>query len=487
MKRWLLFWALCALPGLADEAPQDPFDVMETAGAISAAQGDDAVYVYLSESLRRARLLGPLPPDWGLILGVQSDMLRNTRQNPAQALLLAEEGLEVAARAAEPDQQLINMLSTTRAFALADLGRFEEAHAVMTMALPMAEEMIGKERTEYLRTSSEAWAAGQMSYMNTSATDLANKVLDRAETAIDRWEYGQAVSLAAQAQMPEGTALPQAQVRSVNARAGQIAGHALNLMGQNDEAVARLLQAAALIVEPGWEAGAAPIWKIEPVIYQSLAYSVFFWLSRAARDQGNLDLGLAALSVAESVTDDPKNRVTLLFSRSGFAWSAGDKAGALAAYQQAEQVATSAGLDGLAALTHFYIARERADQVATWAEVDTAALIAATDHALDVAVSLNVTDAVFLNSEASFYLANTDAPEAALRYARAALQGLNQHMAQTGDTAAGKQSYQRKSRTLIETLLFVAHRIDTTQQGANCPADPDPGRGCAIILENPEN
>ncbi|QLQ20289.1 MAG: hypothetical protein HZT43_19360 [Exiguobacterium profundum] len=96
MIRVVLLCLALALPAAAAELP-DPGAVIDRAMKLSAEDDMDGAYEALAEGLQAARNAGELAPDWGIVFAIMTDMVRNFRENPAYALMLAEEGLAVVA------------------------------------------------------------------------------------------------------------------------------------------------------------------------------------------------------------------------------------------------------------------------------------------------------------------------------------------------------------------------------------------------------
>ena len=84
------------------------------------------VRAVLSQALREAAHDGELDPSYAILYTMYADTAR-FEGNPSFALQLAEQGLDLIVRGEQPDEDARNALFVSRAYALADLGRYEEA------------------------------------------------------------------------------------------------------------------------------------------------------------------------------------------------------------------------------------------------------------------------------------------------------------------------------------------------------------------------
>ena len=130
--------------------------------------GADASFRYLDATMRDARGKGWLTADAGVLFAMYADALRNIRLNSAYALRIADEGLALIRSGTPKDPRDALMLEATRAYALADLGRFDEAVAAATLALPMLREAFGAQAGDDLAGYITEWQAGRMTSFNES-------------------------------------------------------------------------------------------------------------------------------------------------------------------------------------------------------------------------------------------------------------------------------------------------------------------------------
>src|SRR5690606_38561880 len=128
LLRKLAACVLLLLPaGLAAADHIDPYEVATR--AFETFQKNDSypeARAIFSSALREAAHGGSLDPAFAIVYAMYSDLTRYDG-NPAFALQLADEGLALALSAAELDEDMKNALLVSRAYALADLGRYEEA------------------------------------------------------------------------------------------------------------------------------------------------------------------------------------------------------------------------------------------------------------------------------------------------------------------------------------------------------------------------
>ena len=115
------------------------------------------VRAVLSQALREAAHDGVLDPGYALLYTMYADTAR-FEGNPSFALQLAEQGLDLVVRAEEPDEDARNTLFVSRAYALADLGRYEEAVEAARITVIWMGETTGKEHGERLEADARGWA-----------------------------------------------------------------------------------------------------------------------------------------------------------------------------------------------------------------------------------------------------------------------------------------------------------------------------------------
>ncbi|MBU2191018.1 MAG: hypothetical protein KJ796_06320, partial [Alphaproteobacteria bacterium] len=113
------------IPAAAE--PLDPFAIVDDAMAAYQLRQDYAdTRAVLSKGLRDAGEQGALSPGFAVVYAIYSDTAR-FEGNASFALHLADEGLRLARTQEEVDREFENMLLVSRAYALAELGRYQEA------------------------------------------------------------------------------------------------------------------------------------------------------------------------------------------------------------------------------------------------------------------------------------------------------------------------------------------------------------------------
>lgn len=489
MMRGLVLWLLMALPAMAAELP-DPNDVVDRALELGQADDMEGAYEVLAEGLQAARNAGDLPPDWGIVFALMTDMVRNFRENPAYALMLAEEGLAVVAPNAGQAQDIIGILNTSRSYALADLGRLDEAVQVGRLTEPQLRANLGDKVADDYLAEIAAWEAGATTKESgVSPMALAGRSRVEALAALDEGDYARALTLAAQAMLPEGTQLPLDEVRLNNADAMRLTGRALYGMGRKDEALDALLLGAAFALGSEWFDQDVPAWQVKVEGSEEQLTDLMIWLSRALMefgDQGTLFLTLArrTADMADSVSPKGPTTFTTAYIRSSLAMAEGDTEGALSELRAMAGRARAEGLEDYALLSEFYVQTQSAAAAATGEEINTAALIAAAEAALAFAQAnpASVIAPGFVAEETAAFLAMTGETDQTLDFARRAFRARVDWLTASGSGGLGDDAYRRNTRQLAQTLLQAASRKDGTRPGAICPEVA--GVGCVIIVEN---
>lgn len=478
MRAAALAILLLAAP-VAAQAPPDPYALIEGAGPFIAADDMEGAWRHLDRGIRDARRRGPLSPDWSIALAMLADSIRNMGDNPAYALLVADEGLALARQGGADYAQEAALLEVSRAYALADLGRFPEAASAAALAAPVMGRLFGEGAEADLRAHAADWARGDLSVLNASALVLARRSLDAAEAALDRRDVLTALTEAARADLPEGTGFAEADLRLLRAEARALMGRALFLSGRIAEAAAALDEGAAALLAPGWQAGGAPQWRVEvPQGSRNRLTELFYWRARAAVESGDGALALAALALAEALNDRPDWRVTLLLPQVQVAQAQGDEAAADAVLARAGAAAAARGDGDMVLLLAFYRAANQAAMAPTWEAVDAPRLIASARAAAEAgAKGDSVIDPAFVLTEAAAGLPAATLPAEVLALARQAAASAPPGLPATAAARA-------QARKRADAHLAAAHALDAARPGAVCPEEP--GRGCALILQAPD-
>ena len=480
----LLVAVTLALPLRAE--PLRDFDTVMAALDVPLSQGDmGAAFVLLSRALRDARVGGWLTPDWAIFFAMQADFARLDRGNPAYALQLTEDGLElIAGNPAQVD--FSTALNVSRAYALADLGRFDEAARAARLALPDFRRAFGGADADDLAARADLWAKGELTDYNTAATDLSRQALERAYAASAEGAHGRAILLAAGAVLPLDTDLPEAEVRSIDFEAEILIADSLARMGRIGDSVRASRRALNHLTRQPWAPG-QPIewWQADwadaeaRVIFTSLSE-----LALRAVNAGETELGTAALREAASFAADSEARGLLLVLQASLAFRGGDAEAALGLIAESRAVAVAADDHPVMAMSDFYSAIVQARQtLGDDRPVDPAPLIAATEAALTLGAQQGGIDRQLVLADAARVLSETDAYDTALRYAREALRTRQDGFADSRDTAYAATQTRIGARGVIESFLKSANAaaggLDPAR-GEACP--PTPGfQSCVVV------
>ncbi|MBE0695099.1 MAG: hypothetical protein IH590_18635, partial [Aquamicrobium sp.] len=240
----LLFFA--AFPAAAGHV--DPYEAMQDA---MQAYNNNERYAdaraVLSKALREAAHGGSLDPVYAVLYAMYADTARFDG-NPSFALQLTDEGLALALSAPEPDADVKNMLLVSRAYALADLGRYAEAIETVRITALWMGERFGPDNRRALEDEAAAWderlAGEDPKVANAPVAELAIKLLDQAQEALNAYDTARAITLASRAILPDGTAVGSTDVLYINARAQTLVGAAYGVEGRPAAAVAALRRVA---------------------------------------------------------------------------------------------------------------------------------------------------------------------------------------------------------------------------------------------------
>jgi len=450
----------------------DPYDLIESLAPFMETSDMDGAWRHLDRSIRQAKRLGPLSPDWALVFAMLADSIRNIGENPAYALQIVEEGLDLARSGGIDFSDEAAALEVSRAYILADLGRFDEAVAAATLALPSLRARFGDQAADDLQGYARDWAKGDLTIFNTSALTLARRALDEAEAAFDRGDHIGALTAAARADLPPSAGFDPDATAILRAEMRALTGRALFLMGRIPEARVALAEGVAAVLEPGWQEG-APVWRFDPFqdpTTRARLTELFFWLARSVLDAERPDEASAALRIAETLNEKAEWRGTLLLPQVQIAQARGDEAAADALLAVAETDAEARGDSGFAALVRFFRATNQAAMAPTWEAVDVQRLLRVTEATLAAAAAANTAISPdFVRKEAAGFLAGAGAHQEALNLLRGA------------DVLAPARTDQqrRDRRRLAEIHIGAAHAIASDMAEAFCPAEV-PGMGCVV-------
>ncbi len=464
-----------------DEALKDPLVAMEESFALWKAEDLAAYREYMSATIRRARQEDRLSPEWAFIFGTYADFIRNEDRNSPYALRLAEEGLAYLAPNAAENPDLSALLQVSRVYALADLGRYDEAVTNARMAEPLFRSSMGDDMADDLMETVAAWARSEATVFNNAPADLARAEIRKAAEALDRGEYGAALTIAARASLPEGSGLDPAEVARLNAAAAAKTGRALYWMGRRDEAFAVLHKAAGWVTAEGWaEQPVAPL-AIDPKGEAQDITDLFFWLGRAGLDTDNLWVVLPALSLAERLDPGGLGPLPVAYARATLYDALNDPMQAEAEFARAVEVAQAGGKADEVLMSRYYLALRR--YANTGADPEAEVLIALTRQMATEGDANSFFDPLHVQAETAQMLLETRFKAEALEFSRAALAGRLDGLSASTDTSLGREGRRAQTRRLVETLLQTAHQIDSDSPGADCSRPADQGYGCIIFYD----
>ncbi|WP_435256985.1 hypothetical protein ACSBLW_12685 [Thioclava sp. FR2] len=485
MRRLILSFAVVlalVLPALAQDDPfPDPLVVLDEAFALWSAEDLAGYREYMSAAIRRARQEDSLSADWAFIFGTYADFVRNEDKNSPLALRLAEEGLAYLAPHGAENADLLALLQVSRVYALADLGRFDEAVTAARLAEPLFRQSMGDEMADDLLETVKAWDKGETTIFNNAPAELARAELKKADEALDRGEYGVAMTIAARASLPEGSGIDAAEVARVNAAAAAKTGRALYWLGRREEAFALLRRAALWIAAEGWEEAPDAALKVEPMGEAQAVTEMFFWLARAGLDTENFWIVPPALQMAERLDDGTLGLLPISYARATLYDALYDGAAAEAEFARAVTVAETGGKTEEILMSRYYLALRR--YANTGADREAKALIALTREMAQKGSNTTFYDPVHVQSETAVVLLESPYSQEALEFARAALKAKLAGIFASTDTKIGQDGQRAQTRRLVETLLQTAHLQDSRKPTADCSRPADQGFGCAIFYD----
>lgn len=467
MKTVLRFIAASLLSlqaGVALADRIDPFAVAEKAA--EAYRKNDSypeVRGMFSEALRDARRRGELTPDFTIIYAMYADTTRFDG-NPAFALQLADEGLSLLLGAQQPDADMKNSLLVSRAYALADLGRYKEAIETVTITALWMGERFGEAQRKQLEDQALSWAknadAGQAL---PSAAELALDLAGKADQALAVGNTELALTLASRAMLPGDTGLAGDDVDFQNAHCQSISGTAYAFEGRNTLAVTALRRAADLLVASPWDGQSKPKLRdlaLTDAGWRRLTWSVFSHLAAAAVATGDRKAAAAAIDIASDFAATPEQRFALLSQQAGLAFSSGDYRRAEETFRKSEADAALSGDAVNAALSRFYVA------IAVLARGDGAPdglavrdLLQAATAAADVARDDPQVTEYVLATAVRMIVTKTNGYEAAMPLARRAYEIFRQRQTAMANYDAGQEASRRDGRRFLE--IFIAGQYET--------------------------
>lgn len=438
----------------------DPYAAIEKAFTLfkdgGTYQESRAIF---SQALRDGRHDGKLDPGFAILYVMYADLTRFDG-NPAFALQLADEGIALALTEAPVDEDVKNSLLVSRAYALADLGQYQQAvESVAITALWMGERFGDKAREE-LEATARGWAgqatAGGGDGKFPSAVQLSIDLLKKADEALAARDTRTALALASRATLPDGTSLAAADVAFMNARSHSIAGLAYAYEGRSRLAFIALRRAADLVVAEPWDGKSKPRLRGEVERedgWKVLAWTVFSHLASAAVGVKELDAAQASIEAASPYARTSADRFSLLAQQAGIAFTSNDYAKAAEVFERGEREAKAAGDTENAALASLYLAIARLflapeDNNTTEQE----ALLKAASHAADVAAG-DPQMVEYVLTTAVRAVGHRGSVAAALPLARRAFEVFQERQKAMAGYEAAQASGRRERRRFLEMLI----------------------------------
>ncbi len=450
---------LAVLPAAADHI--DPFEVMQEAvKAYEKSERYSDARAVLSKALREAAHGGSLDPAFAMLYAMYADTARFDG-NPSFALQLTDEGLALALSVPEPDADVKNMLLVSRAYALADLGHYAEAIETVRITALWMGERFGEANRKGLEDEAAAWAQKLASddprVWNAPVAELAIKLLDQAQDALNAYDTARAITLASRAILPDGTAVGSTDVLYINARAHTLVGAAYGVEGRPAAAIVALRRAADLLCAEPWD-GKAPA-ALLPLVHdypatRDVAWDSFSYLASNAVTVGDHALALAALDTVDDLADNPARRFALMVQRAGITFIRKD-------YREAERIFLESGRDAEAAgdrinasLAHFYLAIARLYLAEGDAVAPARAVLAkAAEEAADVASGdLQMRQYVLTTATRMLFMQSFSHADA-LPVAEPAFAAFKARQSALGGYDAGQEAARRDQRSFLDIYI----------------------------------
>ena len=470
--RATLFSALLLTAAIlpAQAQPPDPFAIVDAAMAAYQTRESYAdVRAVLSKGLRDAGEQGALSPGFAIVYAIYSDTAR-FEGNASFALHLADEGLRLVRTQEEVDREMENALLVSRAYALAELGRYQEAVDGARIPAVWMGERFGADARRDLEAEITGWAArgpnsgaGELP----DAVQLAVQLLQQAESRANEGDTAAAHGLASRAMLPRGTAIDEVSLSFVNGWSHAVSGYAFRLEGRPDAAL-RAFQRAATEITGGKWTGAHV--AILPETFageagaRSLAWDIFSNIGAMAAMLKDTELASAALATAERFASTPERRFTILIQRSAVLLAQQDFISAEAEMRRSADDAARAGDAASAALAELYIVITRLHQGKELDEAVLTELLARARKAADLA-SDNWQQREFILTMAVHQAAvRGAAPESLLPLARDAFTEFTQRQKLMRDQSSGQDAARRERRRFLETFIDI--NLATTASAA---------------------
>jgi len=455
----LAAWLLA--PSLARADHIDPYALAVEAARVYEKNDSYAeVRALFSRGIRDARHNGPLPPEFAVVYAMYSDTARFDG-DPSFALQLADEGLALITDANEPDDDAKNSLLVSRAYALADMGQYQQAvETVAITALWMGQRFGAKQQAD-LEAMGREWSAKAAAKGDDgkfpSAVQLAIDLLGQADEALNARDTRAALALASRATLPQGTSLPQQDVDFVNARASSIAGQAYSYEGRSALAYGALRRAADLVLAQPWDGVAAPVMRPLSTAdegWKQLTQTIFAHLASAANTVQELTVAQAALDIAAPLSSTPEDRFSVMVQQAGISFLTRDYRKAEEAFLKGQRDAEAAGDAKNASLGRVYVAIARL----SYAGDDTvkqreAELLAAASAAANVMADDPQMVEYVLTTAVRMAVGNTGEAVASLPLARRAFDVFRERQRAIAGYDAMQEAGRRERRRFLEMLI----------------------------------
>lgn len=465
------------LPATAD--PVDPFAIVDAAMAAYQLRESYAdTRAVLSKGLRDAGEQGPLSPDFAFVYAIYSDTAR-FEGNASFALHLAEEGLRLARTQEEVDREVENMLLVSRAYALAEIGRYQEAVDSARIPAVWMGERFGADARRDLEVEIAKWAArGPSDASGTlpDAVQLALDLLQQAEKRANEGDTAAAHGLASRAMLPRGTGIDEMSRSFVNGWSHAVSGYAFRLEGRPDAALRAFTRAADEITGGAWT-GTGTVELSEIFVAEagarSLAWDIFSNIGAMAAMLKDTELASAALGKAERFASTPERRFTILVQRSALLLARQDFAAAEAEMRRSADDAAQNGDAANAALAELYIVVTRLYRGKELDEAVLADLIERARKAADLAAD-NRQQREFILTMAVHQAAMWGAaPDRLLPLARDAFTEFRQRQKLMRDQSSGQDSARRERRRFLETFIDTNLTLTARAAATESPVGPN--------------
>lgn len=450
---------LCAAPASAHHV--DPYAIaVEAAETYKKNDSYAEVRAIFSRALRDARHDGVLTPEFAIVYAMYSDTARYDG-DPSFALQLADEGLALISDADEPDDDARNSLLVSRAYALADMGQYEQALEAVSITIAWMGQRFGEQSRADLEAVSREWSQAAEAKGGDgkfpSAVQAAIDLMARADEALVARDTRSALTLAARATLPEGTSLPPEDVAFLNARALSVAGQAYAYEGRSRLAYTTLRRAANLVLAAPWDGKAEPVLRPATSTEEGwgiLAYTVFAHLASSAFSVDELAVAQAALDVAAPFATSSQDRFALMAQQAGIAFRTDDFGKAEELFLRGRKDAEAAGDAKNMALATLYIAITRmADSGEDTRKARETELLAAADTAAKEFTDDPQMMEYVLTTAVRTSVSSTGEAVAALPLARRAFDVFRERQKAIAGYDAMQEAGRRERRRFLEMLI----------------------------------